>query len=116
MDGLCYSKCPEGMWRVPGMPYLCSASFDKRSQVMTPHGAVCPDNKTNIAGLCYTRDEDMPKGYIRKAIGTLDQVCPDPTSSDVTKGNVDMGVFCLRQSAWRDTAGVPFDMKFKDRK
>jgi hypothetical protein len=98
------------------MPYLCSASFDKRSQVMAPYPSVCPSNKKDIAGLCYIGDEDMPDGFVRKTIGLIEQSCPNPSSSDVTQGSVDMGIFCLRQSKWRDVKGVPFDIKFRDRK
>jgi hypothetical protein len=99
------------------MPYLCSASFDKRTQVMAPHSAVCPSNKKDIAGLCYLGDEELSeKGMIRKTIGLIEQPCPNPSSADVTQGSVDMGIFCLRQSKWRDVKGVPFDIKFRERK
>ena len=87
IDGLNYNKCPEGMTHQPGMPYLCTASFTKQSRVMAPRqlrcerkakagiaaGAVEWDEETNIAGLCYG---DIPKGYSRKVVGTLDQDCP----------------------------------------
>lgn len=116
IDGLCYGRCDPDKSRVGGMPYLCSASFDKRSQVMAPNPSVCPSNKKDIAGLCYIGDEDMPQGFTRKTIGLIEQSCPDPSSSDVTQGSVDMGIFCLRQSKWRDVKGVPFDIKFRDRK
>jgi hypothetical protein len=116
VDGLCYNQCDPDKHRQPGMPYLCSASFDKRSQVMAPNPSVCASNKKDIAGLCYIGDEDMPQGFVRKTIGLIEQSCPDPSSADVTQGSVDLGIFCLRQSKWRDVKGVPFDIKFRDRK
>jgi hypothetical protein len=116
IDGLCYGRCDPDKSRVAGMPYLCSASFDKRSQVMPPNPSVCPSNKKDIAGLCYIGDADMPQGFVRKTIGLIEQSCPDPSSADVTQGSVDMGIFCLRQSKWRDVKGVPFDIKFRERK
>lgn len=116
IDGLCYNRCDPDKSRVAGMPYLCSASFDKRSQVMNPNPSVCPSNKKDIAGLCYIGDDDMPQGFTRKTIGLIEQSCPNPSSSDVTQGSVDMGIFCLRQSKWRDVKGVPFDIKFRERK
>ena len=116
IDGLCYGRCDPDKSRVAGMPYLCSASFDKRSQVMAPNPSVCPSNKKDIAGLCYIGDADMPQGFVRKTIGLIEQSCPDPSSADVTQGSVDMGIFCLRQSKWRDVKGVPFDIKFRERK
>lgn len=105
IDGLCYNRCPNGFSHVAGMPYLCSASYDKRTQVMAPNPTVCADDKENIDGLCYTRN--IPAGYVRKLLGTLDQICPDGTS--------DGGVFCNRESHWRDTKGVPFAIQMKDR-
>jgi hypothetical protein len=117
IDGLCYGGCDPDKSRVAGMPYLCSASFDKRTQVMAPHSAICPPNKKDIAGLCYMGDEELDqRGMIRKTIGLIEQPCPNPSSADVTQGSVDMGIFCLRQSKWRDVKGVPFDIKFRERK
>jgi hypothetical protein len=105
VDGLCYDKCPAGMQRQPGMPYLCSASFTKDSKVLAPHPSKCPPDMVDIAGLCYTKS--IPSGYVRKLLGTLDQVCP--------AGSTDFGVGCTRESNWRDVAGIPLDVKFKDR-
>ena len=118
IDGLNYNKCPEGMSHQPGMPYLCTASFTKQSRVMAPRsmkcerkakagiaaGAVEWDEETNIAGLCYG---DIPKGYSRKVIGTLDQDCPP--------GSTDFGVGCTRQAYNRGAGLIPLGIRFKDR-
>lgn len=118
IDGLNYNKCPEGMSHQPGMPYLCTASFTKQSRVMAPRsmkcerkakagiaaGAVEWDEETNIAGLCYG---DIPKGYSRKVVGTLDQDCPP--------GSTDFGVGCTRQAYNRGAGLIPLGIRFKDR-
>ena len=118
IDGLNYNKCPEGMSHQPGMPYLCTASFTKQSRVMAPRsmkcerkakagiaaGAVEWEEETNIAGLCYG---DIPKGYSRKVIGTLDQDCPP--------GSTDFGVGCTRQAYNRGAGLIPLGIRFKDR-
>jgi hypothetical protein len=118
IDGLNYNKCPEGMSHQPGMPYLCTASFTKQSRVMAPRsmkcerkakagiaaGAVEWEEETNIAGLCYG---DIPKGYSRKVIGTLDQDCPP--------GSTDFGVGCIRQAYNRGVGLIPLGIRFKDR-
>ena len=118
IDGLNYNKCPEGMTHQPGMPYLCTASFTKQSRVMAPRqlrcerkakagiaaGAVEWDEETNIAGLCYG---DIPKGYSRKVVGTLDQDCPP--------GSTDFGVGCTRQAYNRGAGLIPLGIRFKDR-
>jgi hypothetical protein len=105
VDGLCYDKCPKGMSRVPLMPYVCSSSYTKDSKVLPPRPSKCPADKENIGGLCYTKS--IPAGYVRKLLGTLDQVCP--------AGSTDFGVGCTRESKWRDTKGIPLDVRFKDR-
>ena len=118
IDGLNYNKCPEGMSHQPGMPYLCTASFTKQSRVMAPRqlkcerkakagiaaGAVEWEEETNIAGLCYG---DIPKGYSRKVVGTLDQDCPP--------GSTDFGVGCTRQAYNRGAGLIPLGIRFKDR-
>ena len=118
IDGLNYNKCPEGMTHQPGMPYLCTASFTKQSRVMAPRsmkcerkakagiaaGAVEWEEETNIAGLCYG---DIPKGYSRKVVGTLDQDCPP--------GSTDFGVGCTRQAYNRGAGLIPLGIRFKDR-
>jgi hypothetical protein len=118
IDGLNYNKCPEGMSHQPGMPYLCTASFTKQSRVMAPRsmkcerkakagiaaGAVEWEEETNIAGLCYG---DIPKGYSRKVVGTLDQDCPP--------GSADFGVGCTRQAYNRGAGLIPLGIRFKDR-
>ena len=118
IDGLDYKKCPEGMSRQPGMPYLCSASFTKQSRVLAPRPLKCNRTKkegvaagqveweeeTNIAGLCYSK---IPPGYSRKTLGLLDQDCP--------AGSQDFGVGCTRQSYSRGAGLIPLGIRVKDR-
>ena len=118
IDGLNYNRCPEGMWHIPGMPYLCSASFTKQSRVMSPKELKCPrtakagvaagqvdwEEETNISGLCYSK---VPTGYTRKVLGTLDQDCPP--------GSTDFGVGCTRQAYSRGAGLIPLGIRFKDR-
>ena len=119
IDGLNYNKCPEGFSRIPGMPYLCTKSFTKQSRVLAPRPMKCPmkpvsgalpdgaqrERETDIAGLCYS---EVPKGYSRKVLGTLDQDCPP--------GSQDFGVGCTRQAYNRGAGLIPLGIKFKDRK
>ena len=119
IDGLNYNKCAEGFSRVPGLPYLCSKSFTKESRVLGPRPMKCPmkpdsgvlvdgaqrERETEIAGLCYS---DIPVGYSRKVVGTLDQDCPP--------GSQDFGVGCTRQAYNRGAGLIPLGIKFKDRK
>jgi hypothetical protein len=119
IDGLNYNKCAEGFSRVPGLPYLCSKSFTKESKVLGPRPMKCPmkpvsgvlvdgaqrERETDIAGLCYS---DIPVGYSRKVVGTLDQDCPP--------GSQDFGVGCIRQAYNRGAGLIPLGIKFKDRK
>ena len=114
-----YNKCAEGFSRVPGLPYLCSKSFTKESRVLGPRPMKCPmkpvsgvlvdgaqrERETEIAGLCYS---DIPVGYSRKVVGTLDQDCPP--------GSQDFGVGCTRQAYSRGAGLIPLGIKFKDRK
>ena len=102
IDGLCYNGCSEG-YRREGL--LCTRSFTKRSDVLSPNGNLCPDGKVDIAGLCYTSDANMPQGYRRKVIGTLDQDCP--ADKEEWKGYAmfyptqDIGVSCQKASYTR---------------
>lgn len=109
IDGLDYKKCPDGMSHQPGMPYLCSSSFTKQSRVLPPRGSKCPKKadgtrETEIGGLCYS---EIPKGYSRKALGTLDQDCP--------AGSTDFGVGCTRESYGRGAGLIPLGIRVKDR-
>ena len=74
IDGLCYNTCMPGYTHQPGMPYLCTRSFTKNSYIIPPQAGICKDSDENIAGLCYRRE--LPAGYTRKVLGTLDQSCP----------------------------------------
>ena len=110
IDGLDYNKCPDGYSRIPGMPYLCTASFTKQSRVLAPRTLKCPkkadgQRETDIAGLCYS---EIPKGYSRKVLGTLDQDCPP--------GSQDFGVGCTREAYNRGAGLIPLGIRVKDRK
>lgn len=79
IDLLCYEKCRPGFYHVPGMPYLCSRSYQKRRETLTPHGNVCPSNKRELPeslGLCYLKDEAMPPSYRRTTLGLMAPTCP----------------------------------------
>ena len=106
--GLCYKKCRDGYNYVPGGGVLCSRSFTKNSFVIPPQAAECPPGKKNIAGLCYVDDANMPKGYSRKVIGTLDQSCP--------AGSTDIGVSCQRETYNRGVGTIPLHVYIKPRK
>jgi hypothetical protein len=99
-DGLCYERCRDG-YRREGL--LCTRSFTKDSKVLPPHEAVCPDDMVNIAGLCYRKD--LPAGYTRKAVGTLDQSCPADRPEwrgyENFRGTEDVGVSCQRATYTR---------------
>lgn len=91
IDGMCYNKCPEGMYHTPGMPYQCQRngepdSYDRGGSSLPGCG-----DKENITGLCYGK---VPSGYTRKVVGTLDQNCPE--------GSKDFGVGCVRESTTRE--------------
>lgn len=104
--GLCYKKCRDGYSYVPGGAVLCSRSYTKNSFVIPPQSATC-GSKKEIAGLCYTSDADMPKGYTRKVIGTLDQTCPS--------GSVDIGLGCQRETYNRGVGKIPLRVYIKER-
>jgi hypothetical protein len=99
-DGLCYDKCRDGYTR-EGL--LCTRSYTKRSEVLAPHTLQCDSSKGDIAGLCYRKD--LPAGYTRKVIGTLDQTCPadNPAWSAFAMFNptVDIGVSCQKATYTR---------------
>jgi len=118
IDGLDYNQCPGGYNRIPGMPYLCTASFTKQTRVLDPKLMKCSrtkkdgvavgqvewDEETNIAGLCYGK---IPPGYSRKTLGLLDQDCP--------AGSQDFGVGCTRQAYSRGAGLIPLGIRVKDR-
>ena len=106
VSGLCYENCPSGYARQPGMPYLCTRSFTKNSFVIPPQAGICDSTKENLGGLCYRRE--LPSGYKRIIVGTLDQNCP--------AGTTDFGVGCTRESYSRGVGKVPLDIVFKTRK
>lgn len=101
-DGLCYDACREG-YRREGL--FCTRSYTKRSQVLNPESNICPGNKKMIGGLCYTGDVDMPRGYRRKVLGTLDQDCPQDraewTSYPMFNATQDIGVSCQKATYTR---------------
>ena len=63
--------------------------------------------KKDIAGLCYVDDVNMPMGYTRKVIGTLDQSCP--------AGSTDIGVSCQRETYNRGVGTIPLRVYLKER-
>lgn len=102
---LCYKSCMPGYVHQPGLPYLCTKSFTKKSFVIAPQAGLCPADKENISGLCYRKD--MPAGYTRKTLGLLDQTCPG--------SSLDFGVGCTRESYNRGIGMIPLDVKMKKR-
>ena len=104
--GLCYSKCRDGYHHIPGIGVTCTNSFNKNSFVIPPQTATC-GSKKNIAGLCYTPDAEMPPGYSRKVIGTLDQTCP--------ANSTDIGVACQRETYNRGVGKIPIRAYLKER-
>ena len=105
--GLCYKKCRDGYSYVPGGAVLCSRSYTKNSFIIPPQTAVCPSGKKDIAGLCYVDDANMPTGYTRKVIGTLDQSGPS--------GSTDIGVSCQRETYNRGVGTIPLRVYLKER-
>jgi len=106
VDGLCYEPCPAGYSRVPGAPNICSRSYAKATFIIPPQSGECPADKELIAGLCYAKD--IPAGYSRKVLGTLDQTCPP--------GAKDAGGVCLRETYERGAGKVPLNIKLKSRR
>jgi len=102
---ICEDVVVSKMNHVPGMPYLCSDSYTKRSEVLAPHGNICQNGKIDIAGLCYTDDAHMPKGYRRKTLGLLDQDCPGDKdewkSYENFRPTQDAGVTCAKATYTR---------------
>jgi hypothetical protein len=107
IGGLCYHKCREGYEHPSGIGVTCTRSYTKKSFVIAPQTAVCGPGKKNIAGLCYVDDANMPPGYTRKVIGTLDQTCPS--------GATDIGVACERQRYSRGAGKIPLHAYIKPR-
>ena len=73
--------CGESIINVPYLHTTLAARYHfssrpKESRVLLPRDNICEPGKKMIDGLCYTGDENMPKGYRRKIVGTLDQDCP----------------------------------------
>lgn len=71
----------------------------KKSRVLAPHGNICvPPRSEDIAGLCYPNQSEMPPGYHRKVIGTLDPGCPGDKdewrSLPMFNPTQDVGVSC----------------------
>lgn len=99
-NGLCFPNCREGYRREGN---LCTRSYDKKSQVLTPHGNTCGDGKINIDGLCYSAN--LPTGYRRKTLGLLDQDCPldkeEWKGYENFKGTLDIGVSCQKATYTR---------------
>lgn len=106
IGGLCYRKCREGYSHPSGIGVTCTRSYTKKTFVIPPQSALCPPGKTNIGGLCYS--SDVPPGYTRKVVGTLDQSCP--------AGSRDIGVACQRETYNRGAGKVPLHVYIKPRK
>lgn len=74
-------------------------SYTKESAVLQPKDNICvPPRSENIAGLCYPNASEMPQGYQRKVIGTLDPGCPGDKDSwrgfRMFNSTKDIGVSC----------------------
>lgn len=117
-DGLCYEACGPG-YRREGL--LCTQSFDKRSQVLTPFSPSCPPGRIDgapfgSAGLCYRGD--MPAGYRRVVAGTIEQMCPTvpPEWGPVVENVLDIGVACQRARYERGAGQIPMGIRVKARR
>ena len=117
-DGLCYEACGPG-YRREGL--LCTQSFDKRSQILTPFSPSCPNDRIDggpwgSAGLCYTAN--IPDGYRRIVAGTLDQMCPTVPAEwgPIVENVLDIGVGCQRARYERGAGQIPMGIRVKARR
>ena len=119
-DGLCYEACREG-FRREGL--LCSRSYDKRSEVLTPFSPGCPSDRIDggpwgSAGLCYKAN--LPEGYRRVVAGTIEQMCPTVTpemaGGPLAENVLDIGVACQRARYDRGAGTIPFGIRVKARR
>ena len=74
-------------------------SRPKASRVLAPHPNICVAPRSEyIAGLCYPNQSEMPPGYHRRVIGTLDPGCPGDKDSwrglPMFNPTQDIGVSC----------------------
>lgn len=104
-DGLCYEPCRPGFF---GQGPVCWSHEGPVNQESYSRGSgtllKCGNGQDNIAGLCYGQ---VPLGYSRQVLGTLDQTCPD--------GTTDFGVGCIRESYARPAGLIPLEVVVKDR-
>lgn len=101
VNSLCYDKCKPDYHR-EGL--LCTRSYTKRSEVLTPHPNVCEASRsTNIADLCY--ENPIREGYERQAVGFVTQKVPadkeEWKSYPMFYGSVDFGTFTQKASYTR---------------
>jgi hypothetical protein len=74
-------------------------SRPKVSRVLQPKDNICVAPRSeNIAGLCYPNASEMPQGYHRVVVGTLDPGCPGDKDSwkglQMFNRTQDIGVSC----------------------
>lgn len=102
--------CGESIINVPYLHTTLAARYHfssrpKESRVLLPRDNICEPGKKMIDGLCYTGDENMPKGYRRKIVGTLDQDCPSDKPEwakyENFNGTKDIGVSCQKATYTR---------------
>ena len=117
-DGLCYESCREG-YRREGL--LCSRSYDKRNEVLTPFSPSCPPDRIDgasfgSAGLCYMNP--LPEGYRRVIAGTIEQICPTspPEWGHVDENVLDISFACQRARYSRGAGAIPFGIRVKARR
>ena len=93
IGAMCYPKCREGYhhdtFLGAEVGVTCTRSYTKNSFVIPPQRATC-GSKKDLGGFCYKSDAEIPPGYRRILLGTLDQVCP--------AGSTDIGVGCQRET------------------
>lgn len=105
VGGDCIGGCRSRPHNVQGITrHLHERNFrfesrPKASRVLAPHDNICVAPRSeNIAGLCYPNQSEMPAGYHRKAIGTLDPGCPGDKdewrSLPMFNPTQDIGVSC----------------------